>query len=154
MNIGALIYNILSNAPELAALNGNIYPLISHQEVEMPTLVYEVSNFEPIHHRTDEGLHGRASLDFTVFSESYDEAQSITYNLYKALANICGSYGDYNVYLSRFMGQNDSFNAQGLAYGVSSMYDIWLSRRPTIEGPTFDSTEYKFDSTLFTFDTL
>lgn len=125
MNIGNVIYNILSNNAALAALVGTkIYPSETPQAIAMPVVLYSIENIEPLTSKDGVSKLDVYSIDISCFSNKYDEMIDIYQAIRTALDRYKGTNSTIKIDQINFKNFNRDFIESAQVHQGSSTYEI------------------------------
>ena len=121
--LSKIIYKILSEAEELEALKGQIYPLRADENTDFPFMVYKIDAVTPAY--TKDGLVGDdVTKSFRIVGDKYDVGFNLSQAVRKLLDN---SYKEENNILQSRMTsgyedfQDDAF-VQALTFDFKYKY--------------------------------
>lgn len=125
MNIGNVIYNILSNNSAVAALVGTkIYPSETPQAIAMPVILYSIENIEPKTSKDGVSKLDIYSVDISCFSNKYDNMIDIYQAIRTALDRYKGTNSSIKIDQINFKSFNRDFIESAQVHQGSSTYEI------------------------------
>ena len=111
MEIGKVIYHLLSTSQSLQIIGTRIFPNVAPQTTAFPFIIYDVTGVTPTDTKENASTLDINDLTISVYAETYSQAELLAYEVRASL-----DYRKYEVYQGvtiqsiKFVSYNDIFD--------------------------------------------
>lgn len=114
MNIGkALRHILMQDATITATLGERVAPLVAGQNVQLPFCIYRVVNIDPVNVHHNRAPVDAVSIEYTIFSEDYNETTTIAAQVRAVLDYYCGTAKGVKIAHCMYAGSREDINEAG-----------------------------------------